>query len=275
MHRGLDDSKMISDKALLGNIGVALRKRAERHLTPILYLTTDNAAEMLGTGFYFNDGKANHLLTCEHVTREGASRQLLLLFEGQEQTVFGPRSDTSQLPEDLSLAAIEEEVWSLNVGGTSSGLTIDDISSAHCPVEGELLFFLGVPGYGSTHIAHWSMTFANAHPAILPEVPSLDCDPQFVFRLPYRPWEMEDVQGGRDEMPPDPHGFSGSLVWNTRYMEVTRQGGDWTPDAAQVTGMIQRWDSARAELMCCKCETIRAFIDYVLKTDPATIPLKR
>ena len=40
----------------------------------------------------------------------------------------------------------------------------------------------------------------------------------------------------------DPRGLSGSLVWNTRYLEVTQAGGTWTPNKAVVTGLLRRWD---------------------------------
>lgn len=250
-----------------------MRRRARAHLTPILLRMPDNTAAMRGTGSFFNDGHTNFLLTCQHVTRAGKGQPLLLLFKDQEVTVPGPYSEIVQHPEDLSLAPIDNDIWGRNTDGMSRGLTMEDFSTVHQPVDGEVLFFLGIPGYGSRYIVEFGVTFANAHSCLIPEVPAVYGDPRFVFRVDYRTALMRDVEGGRDEMPTDPHGFSGSLVWNTRYTEITRRGGEWTPDTAQVTGMIQRWDSARAELMCCRCETIRSFIDYVLTTDADKIPL--
>lgn len=33
-------------------------------------------------------------------------------------------------------------------------------------------------------------------------------------------------------------GMSGSLVWNTRYREVTEKGAQWTPADLRVTGLV-------------------------------------
>lgn len=39
-----------------------------------------------------------------------------------------------------------------------------------------------------------------------------------------------------------PGGLSGSLVWNTRILEVTQAGRNWTPEDAVVTGLLKRLD---------------------------------
>ena len=55
-------------------------------------------------------------------------------------------------------------------------------------------------------------------------------------------------------------GLSGSLVWNTRYLEVMKAGGQWTPTDAVVSGMAQRWDDEAETLLIYRVEHIRTSI---------------
>lgn len=37
---------------------------------------------------------------------------------------------------------------------------------------------------------------------------------------------------------PNPKGRSGSLLWNTRYLETVQAGLEWTPEKARLCGVI-------------------------------------
>ena len=56
-------------------------------------------------------------------------------------------------------------------------------------------------------------------------------------------------------------GFSGSLVWNTRYLEVSRQGCQWSPEDAVVTGLLRRWDQDTKTLLVWRVEHLRSWIE--------------
>ena len=56
-------------------------------------------------------------------------------------------------------------------------------------------------------------------------------------------------------------GFSGSLVWNTRYLEVTRQNLEWSPEDAVVTGLLRRWDQETKTLLVWRVEHLRMWLD--------------
>jgi hypothetical protein len=60
-------------------------------------------------------------------------------------------------------------------------------------------------------------------------------------------------------------GFSGSLVWNTRYLEALAAGRNWTPNDAVVTGLVRRWDTATKTLLIYRVEHVRAWLDQYWK----------
>ena len=49
--------------------------------------------------------------------------------------------------------------------------------------------------------------------------------------------------------------MSGSLVWNTKFLEVTQTGETWDPERhAVVTGMLRRWDQDTSSLLVWRVE---------------------
>jgi hypothetical protein len=58
----------------------------------------------------------------------------------------------------------------------------------------------------------------------------------------------------------DARGFSGSLVWNTRFLEIEATGAQWTPDDAVVTGLLRRWDVDTKTLLVWRVENLRAWL---------------
>ena len=56
-------------------------------------------------------------------------------------------------------------------------------------------------------------------------------DERFHFALDYRP-DRAIPLGDNNPGLPDPHGFSGSFVWNTRFVELGSNSRPWSPDCA-------------------------------------------
>jgi hypothetical protein len=61
-----------------------------------------------------------------------------------------------------------------------------------------------------------------------------DVSARFHFALEYR--RDAALQAFGEKELPDPHAMSGSLVWNTRFVETTLAGTVWSPTDAVVTG---------------------------------------
>ena len=51
--------------------------------------------------------------------------------------------------------------------------------------------------------------------------------------------------------------MSGSLLWNTRRIEYLRDNRPWSPELAQVSGMLCRWDPPLVSVQAIRIEVIR------------------
>jgi hypothetical protein len=80
------------------------------------------------------------------------------------------------------------------------------------------------------------------------------------FLLIYSPEKAQWVDPGNKVGLSDPHGLSGALVWNTRRIECLAQNKEWTPDLAQVTGLLCRWDSPTSTVMAVRIEVVLDFL---------------
>ena len=55
----------------------------------------------------------------------------------------------------------------------------------------------------------------------------------------------------------DPHGFSGSLVWDTKFISCRQKGKEWRPELAKITGIVWGWPSASACILATKVEHLK------------------
>jgi hypothetical protein len=86
-----------------------------------------------------------------------------------------------------------------------------------------------------------------------------------IFEVFWEPNNTAYSQGTSEEARPnvkfeDARGLSGSLVWNTRFVEVTSKGGVWSPEHAVVTGLLRRWDEATRTLLVWRVEHLSAWL---------------
>lgn len=58
----------------------------------------------------------------------------------------------------------------------------------------------------------------------------------------------------------DAGGYSGSLVWNTRFVEMGCNLNRWSPGEAQVTGLLRRWDTTTTSLLAWRVEHLLAWL---------------
>jgi hypothetical protein len=265
---------MTEETKLLRHIGVTMTERAQKYMTPVLLGHSDGSAELIGTGTYLQIDEQYYLLTCDHVTEFGEEKPIYVRLDGREEVIPGPHGTIFKQPEDLSLGALPEDSGLTGSQHNSAGLQLSAFALQHQPVEGEILFVLGTPGEGSAHIALLETTFVNAEPILVSEAPRLSTDPPFIFCISYRPETAIDVEGGSDRPALSPQGFSGSLVWNTRFVEFMQANRPWSADCALVTGMLRRWDTGVTQLTCCRSEWILSFINTAMSSDPASFPLR-
>ena len=90
-----------------------------------------------------------------------------------------------------------------------------------------------------------------------------------IFEIFWEPENSEFSGGTSENAKPqirfdDPAGFSGSLVWNTRYLEMTAEGRKWSPEDAVVTGILRRFDPDTKSLLVLRAEHLRNWVEKQL-----------
>jgi hypothetical protein len=145
------------------------------------------------------------------------------------------------------------------------------ISKKHDPADGEILFFQGFPGQntslnyeGVTAIPLAYATYEIESKEIIEKFHT-DFDMDFHFSIVYT---STDSVSMNDEdplsKPPIAKGLSGSLVWDTKYVECLRLGKKWSPELARVTGIIWGWDKKNEAIFATRIEH---FLDFLRLTN--------
>lgn len=213
-----------------------------------------------GTGAYVRMADKVFIITNEHVARARSSTQTLLhKLNGREDfypivgdhASFGP-------PLDIALLPVSMEIWEKE-NHSSKAITLDMISIAHATAPTELLMFAGFAGDGSSF--HFEMLFTPGTTSTSREIslPEDDrFDNRFHFGLDYKPDLASKVVGTRDL--PRPPGFSGSIVWNSGFVESRITGEAWSPELARVTGIVWGWPSTHGCLVATRSEYVRSFL---------------
>lgn len=135
----------------------------------------------------------------------------------------------------------------------AKAIPVKRFASTHHPRRGELLFFIGYSGDRSGFC--FGSLIAPGTPCSGQEVefPSGIGDPRFHFAIGYRRDLAVSVDGSSRGLPTPP-GFGGSLVWNSRFVECVEKNKEWSPEEAQVTGIVWGWPSSDACLLATRVE---------------------
>lgn len=247
-------------------------------VTPISGERTDWPG-LVGTGGYVSVAGRKLLLTNAHVACERSKHSLCHQFFGSDTvhritdpfTMIGP-------PYDLASCPIRDAVWTLP-GHSGSSVPMEQFSKAHEPALRELLFLVGYSGSRSDYSAKYNRLKMPGTPYLMQEVPTDRTDPEnpdavqgtqwddrIHFALLYPKtgaWSPDTNFQGL----PNPHGFSGSMVWNTRRVQFLMEGREWTPAVAQLTGLVWGWDEKKERLLATRVEHVRRFIEFAQSSD--------
>lgn len=211
--------------------------------------------EHWGSGSFVALDGARYLMTNEHVARRICSTPLAhQFFESESVVRLNSPIAMKDYPVDVALFEIEEGVWNLP-NHCSQTIPVHRFAPKHQPVEGELLFLIGYSGERGKFC--FETLISTGTPYLTQETvfPQEIGNPSFHFAIHYRPDLATRIDGSSRELPKPP-GLSGSLVWNTRFVECVEAGKSWSPAAAQVTGIVWGWPSADACLLVTKAECI-------------------
>lgn len=227
----------------------------------ISYEGADGLPRLSGTGSVIELLGRRFILTNEHVLldeKTGSDRPSLAYGLAGTESVF--RMDRGSLsapfPIDCAICPLPEPVWEM----TSTAAAIPErlITWAHVPVAREILFFRGYAQEDSHfHFEHLLSGATSYATQAMEETPA-GLDERFFFALHHTPEKAEMLDGvGHLPLPP---GFSGSTVWNTRYVECLLAGKTWTAEEARVTGVVCRWRSGDTGIVVLRVEYLRSWL---------------
>ncbi|RRN64700.1 hypothetical protein [Caulobacter sp. 602-1] len=212
----------------------------------------------VGTGTYVTQGGRRTLLSCEHVLAVGRHYR----FSGSEK-VWGHQAEWSyDKALDVAFLDVPDEPWDA-FPHDAQAVPYQRFAERHHTIGNEeILFFRGYAGENSQFLV--DTLEANASGYGTQEV--RDTGDGDHFEIFWEPTSTRLTAGTSEEARQrvkyrDPHGFSGSLVWNTRYCEVTRAGETWAPAEAVVVGMVQQWLPGAKRLRVLRVEHVRNWLD--------------
>lgn len=236
----------------------AMQAHIEPFITNISHAIENDYGRSQGSGPYIEYSGRRFLITNEHVTRGSGGNQYTHQFR-ENDDVFRLAKPLAAEPDlvDAAICEISDETWS-HGPHASVPIPFARFATKHAPVERELLFFYGFSGertkFGfGTLVAHGMPLLTQE---MIPPVTGLHPND---FALNYNPEKARTYDGSRGTLPLPP-GLSGSLVWNTRFVEVASSGQQWCPDHAQVTGMLCRWPANQPYVIGTRVEVIRDFL---------------
>lgn len=224
-------------------------------------LTTENtqAVWLTGTGSFVDLDARRILLTCEHVSRDKPVHYSFYssddVFESAAWT-----EDTRQSV-DAAFTEIDATAWNATTHRAAAVPAATFAQRHRTSQREELLFFRGFAGDNATY--GFGIHNANGSGYCSQEVQN--GSDAAIFEMNWNPQQARYTNGTSSAARSavtfnNPRGFSGSLVWNTRYLEVTESGGQWSPADAVITGLLRRWDTAKGTLLVWRVEHLRVWL---------------
>jgi hypothetical protein len=236
-------------------------KAHTRPFTSPLSNETEKHVQLQGTGTYVQFAGGRALFTCEHVSRKAPLNAGVY---GSEDVLALKTPFKESRTRDLAYTPIDDGFWVATVHKAQC-IPFDRFAAQHDPRhESELLFFRGFAGENSEYGFGMLDSIASAY---LTQQVKTDVEDAEIFELFWEPLktELTDVPPTPDFKTDDPGGFSGSLVWNTRFMECQRANLEWSPERAVVTGMIRRWDTKSKTLLALRIEHVNHWLAGFLR----------
>lgn len=218
--------------------------------TPISMTEEPGSGVAWGSGGYLDNDGDTWLITASHVFTDAPkdSRLAHLPFPDNEYIAITNQPKLARSPFDVAAVGIS----ALPVNSPSRAAPISVVSELYSAAPEELLFWTGFPGYSLERhdpIIQSKLKTTLFGQLCTPALPMLSqalqgeapqdsrFDPDRHIAIHY-PSKAKKLFQDDETMLPNAKGMSGSLLWNTRYIERMNAGETWTPDCAQVCGVI-------------------------------------
>ena len=157
---------------------------------------------------------------------------------------------------DVAIAPIDPEQWG-RISGRVQPLSMSEIRNSTISLYGgRHSLFRGIAGENAQlgaplEVGPFSRAIARRRRRAQVD--------ENIFELLWSPPEVTVTTGTDAEVrarlkKDNPAGFSGSLVWNTRFVELGRDLATWAPEQALVTGLLRRYDPGTGTLLVYESE---------------------
>lgn len=209
-------------------------------ITAIAKVLGEKEGEFVGSGSFMVFNGDVFLVTAEHVSRESQAKpSLAAAFSNGENKLC--QKVTSKFFIDVNLDIAIAKV-NLERPPASACLPCPRFLIAEqAGGLDDLLFVQGFPGeYGKFSIFGPCLVLRPLPWGSRLTKPTWEgFDPNIHFAMGFNTRYAEYADRSPATLPNPPKGMSGSMVWNTRRLEV---GESWKPSDARAIGVIHRWD---------------------------------
>ena len=243
----------------MSNIVADRMKDFTRPYVNILAGETPGRHTEIGSGT-FVDRAGVQLLTCEHVARLNPSAYFLDDLGSLELQPGTWRTDAAA-NRDVAIAPMPAAEWS-KASTRAQPLPMSKFAQRHAPFEYELFFFRGIAGENADYVGSFGVN-AIISGYCSQEKPGTGDDQ--IFEILWCPNKTSITPGTSDAARArvkydNPAGFSGSLVWNTRFVEIGCNFDRWHPEEAVVTGFLRRFDKNTNTLLVWRVEQLHRWL---------------
>lgn len=246
---------------LCGIVTDRMKEFTRPFVTPLIYEALGKKVRY-GSGTYieFPDSGTGEksLLTCEHVAR----------YHPLQHRPYGCQQPISvsgimcadRHPCDVATVKISKRIWLQQAHGAKP-LSTSKFTQEHKPVKDEILFFRGLAGENA-YFGFGGFDCIITGYCTQEKRTTGDKD---VFEIFWEPSKTRitpntDFETQKRLRHESAAGFSGSLVWNTRFVEMGCDIDAWNPSDAVVTGLLRRWDTKGKTLLGWRIEHVNAWL---------------
>lgn len=245
-----------------------------KHLAPCLvevYFPSASNPDFMenGTGAFVDVESTKLLVSNNHVINKSGLHHS---FFGFDRFISAAAQRYGlEAPIDVGAGKVPDNLWA-QYGSQASSIPFQRFADRHQTVPHEFLWMAGYPGARIKQLAVGTFSVCQALPTqeylFHDDVePHEKFDPVYHFAVGYSPEGAQSFDTSCSSSSPglsDPHGLSGSLVWNTRRLECFYANQPWYPSLAVVTGIVWAWPKSNY-LIATKVEHIRQFLVDVIK----------
>jgi hypothetical protein len=204
----------------------------------------------IGTGTFIENAGVN-ILTCAHVAKFNPSA-----YCGGGQTEVRPGIWCADPVDsiDTAFAPLGDSEWAL-IAEDARPLSMSKFATLHHAVPREVFFFRGIADQNANLSAFGADVIFTGYNS--QEKP--DTGDEYIFEMLWCPKNATvtsgtDIEVGSRFRYNNPAGFSGSLVWNTRFVELGCDLSRWRPEEAVITGLLRRYDPDTKTLLVWRVE---------------------